>query len=170
MKLNTSLIFCFICSYSLVGCVGPKVPDFETKSQRFEWGKAYVWMSPVPGTERDATAGEGRLLMNMAYKKSYLNKKCEIIADNVYVEDLKNKTILLNQKPTYSDGSPRAVTIDEYKTGQLAFYNSIFKFDKNSMPYNIKIKIRLDCPNKKRKYMFSKRLKFKMVQPVLWEQ
>ena len=146
------------------------MPAYKTKTQKFNWGKAYVWMSTVSGTRSSATSGEGYLLIDTYYKKRYRNKSCALTVDHVSMTDPKSNLVLIEQTPLYSDGSPMTRKIDEYRSGQFSLSRLPFEFDKESFPYDLNIKIRLNCPNKKTEDSFSRKIEFQMVQPVLWEQ
>ncbi len=170
MKRTGQTLGALICACCLAGCAGPKVPAYKTKPQKFNWGKAYVWMSTVQGTQRSATTGNGYLLINMSYKKSVRNKNCVITVNHVSMKDPNSGVLLIEQTPSFKDGSPMTKNISEYKTGQFSLSGMPFEFDRDSFPYDLNIKMFLDCPNKKTDHSFSKKIEFRMVQPVIWMQ
>lgn len=152
-----------------MGCAGPKVPSYETKPQKFSWGAVHVWMATVD-TARNATSGEGYLLINMSYDKSIFNKSCAISVINVLMTDPDNGEVIIDKMPLSKDGAPMIRFIKDYKTGQFSLSDAPFKFDRASFPYQLDIKLGLDCLGDKTEHKFSKKIDFRMVQPVIWKQ
>ena len=127
-------------------------------------------MSSIAGTRRDATAGEGYLLINMSYEKRYLNKNCSITLNHVTMINPESGVVVMDQSPLMRDNSLMTREIKEYRTGQFRLSGLTFNFDRDSFPYDVKLKMTLKCPNGKTEHIFSKKIKFRMVQPVMWKQ
>ena len=168
--LKRSIPF-LICISHLAGCVGPSVPTYRTKSQNFSWGETEVWMSNAKGTPRDAMTGRGYLLVDMHYKKSYLNRNCTITLNNVSIAESEGGVILLDQTllPTKHSSLMRERKIGEYGTGQFHLSGLNFDFDRNALPYVVKLNMSLNCPDEKTEHSFSKKIRFRMEHAMIWE-
>jgi len=156
----------------LVACVGPRVPAYETKSQKFSWGRVNVWMSDSKSTPRDAKTGTGFLVVDMFYKERYLNKHCTITLNHVSMTNSASGLIKLDQAllPEKYSSLMREKEIGQYRNGQFHLSGLDFDFDRDSFPYDVNLNMNLDCPNEKSTHDFSKKIRFKMVQPVMWQQ
>lgn len=165
-KIN-HLIICVSLVSLLSGCFGDKVAAYNTESQRFSWGSAYAWMSRAPGSYIDDIEGEGYLLVNLFFEEKYLNKNCEITANHVRLTDPNTKAILIDQTPTYRDGTPFTRPISEYKTSQLSFHDTVFEYKQSDFPYDLKIEMTFQCPDETvTTDNFDQKLKFRMVYPT----
>lgn len=116
------------------------------------------------------TNGEGYLLIDMMYKSRYLNQGCELTVGETSLKNHTTGKFLINKIPTNADGSKLTKKIGEYKHGQFNMYGTVFDFDRESMPYDLEVRITLKCDGEQTEYLFSRPLKFKMAQPVIWEQ
>lgn len=161
---------CALAAFILFGCVGPRLPSYQTKTQSFSWGKAHVWMQQISGTRRDAETGQGFLLMDVVYKTKYRDKGCALTVEDVSLKDPETGEYLMRDTPTYSDGSPMTRQIREYRSGQFHMSKLVFDFEKAHLPYDLDIRLTLDCDGSETEHLFSRPLAFKMVQPVIWEQ
>jgi hypothetical protein len=166
--MRSILVLISICY--LAGCVGPRVPAYETKPQKFSWGQAHVWMSDATGTRRDAKMGVGYLLVDMVYKRSYLNKNCTITLNHVSMNDPDSGAYILDEIPLSSDNSLMTRKIGDYRSGQFGLWELTFNFDRDSFPHDVNLNMSLNCPNEKTEHNFSQEIRFRMVQPVMWEQ
>ena len=156
----------------LASCVGPRVPAYETKSQKFSWGRVNVWMSDSKSTPRDAKTGTGYLLVDMLYKESYLNRNCTITLNHVSMINSDSGIAILDEalSPAKYSSLMREKEIGQYRNGQFHLSGLEFDFDRDKFPYDINLNMKLDCPNENSIHNFSKKMKFKMVQPVAWQQ
>jgi len=160
----------FFISIWLSACVGSPVASYKTDVQKFNWGTAYVWMSRVPGSRHDDTEGSGYLQINFTFKKRVMKKNCAITVKNTYLEDPNTGVILINAVPTYSDSSPMTREIGKYNIGNLTLYNFPFEYNQSSFPYHVKLDLAFNCEGKQTLHTFDKEIKYRMVQPVIWEQ
>ena len=151
-------------------CVGPKVPAYKTKTQSFEWGSAYAWMSTTSRTDINADQGRGHLLLNTTYKKSYLNKNCKLLIKYVSLVETETGKSILNEASKGSDILPITKYFGERSKGQLPMYDLSFSYHRDAFPYDMKIGLELNCDGEISQDVFSKKLQFRMVQPVIWEQ
>lgn len=103
-------------------------------------------------------------------QETYLNENCSITLNHVVMIDPVSGAVVLNQSPLMNDNSPITREIKEHRTGQFQLSGLTFNFDRGSFPYDVKLKMRLICPNEKTEHEFSKKIRFRMVQPVMWEQ
>ena len=153
----------------LMSCAGPKVPAYKTKSQNFSWGNVYVWMSTTQVSERNALTGTGYLLINTAYKKNILNKNCNLTMTHISLTHPDGHT-LIDQIPKRKDGSALSKNILQHRTGQFSLSHIPFKFERDKFPYEVNIKIKLNCPETQSEHIFSRNIEFRMVKPVIWNQ
>ena len=169
--MKHKILILIFTSY-LTACVGPRVPAYETKPQEFSWGRVHVWMSDSKSTPRDAKTGTGFLLVDMVYKKSYLNRNCTITLNHVSMTNSSSGVIKLDQvlSPTKYSSLMRQKEIGQYRTGQFHLSGLDFDFDRDTFPYDVKLNLNLDCPNEKSVHTFSKKIRFKMVQLFMWQQ
>jgi len=172
MKHATPIISGLICASYLAACVGPRVPAYETNSQKFSWGRVNVWMSDSKSTPRDAKTGTGFLLVDMLYEESYLNRNCTIILNHVSMINSDSGVVKLDQvlSPSKHSSWMREREIEQYRNGQFHLSELAFDFDRDAFPYDINLNMSLDCPNEKSEHDFSKKISFKMVQPYMWQQ
>ena len=78
--------------------------------------------------------------------------------------------VLINGVASFKDGSPLSKDIEGIKTGQFSLSDFPIEFDRNLFPYDLNIKMVLDCPDHKTMHSFSKKINFHMEQPVIWKQ
>jgi len=165
-KINR-LIICVSLVSLLSGCFGDKVASYYTESQRFSWGSAYALMHRAPGSYIDDIEGEAYLSVNLFFDEKHLNKNCEITANHVRLTDLSTKAILIDQTPTFRDGTPFTRPISKYKTSHFSFRDIVFEYKQSEFPYDLKIKMTFQCPNETvTTHNFDQKLKFRMVYPT----
>jgi len=129
-------------------------------------------MSDSQRTLRDANTGIGFLLVDMFYEKSYLNRNCTITLNHVAMINSDSGVVKLDQalSPTKHSSWMREKEIGQYRNGQFHLSELAFDFDRDAFPFDVNLNISLDCPNEKSTHNFSKKIRFKMVQPVMWQQ
>jgi len=162
MKSSAAILGLLICGWCLAGC-GPKLPSYGTESQKFSWGSAYVWMST---RQPDALSGEGYLLINTFYNESVLNKNCAMTVRHVRMTDPDTGAVLIDEVPSWRDGSPATKEIKKFPNGQFSFHDIPFEFERESFPHELKIRIDLNCPNTRSEHEFSEPIRFFMKRPV----
>ena len=154
----------------LSSCAGPPVESYQTKVEKFSWGKVHVWMGTQPGSGRNDKQGSGYLLIDFIFKKNVIGKDCSITLTRAYLENSKSGVVLIDVVPTFSESSPMTKKIKQYKTGQLGLRNYPFEWQQDAFPYDVKINMNFDCEGKQTQHSFAKPIEFRMVQPVAWEQ
>jgi len=86
-----------------------------------------------------------------------------------YAEDQSpsTKAILIDQTPTFRDGTPFTRPISKYKTSHFSFRDIVFEYKQSDFPYDLKIKMTFQCPNETvTTHNFDQKLKFRMVYPT----
>ena len=128
-------------------------------------------MSSVAGTSRDAKAGKGFLLVDMYFKKSHLNKNCTITLYHVSITETEGGAFLLDQTllPSKYSSLMREEKIGKYSKGQFHLSGLAFDYDRNTLPYEVKLKMNLNCPDEKTDHSFSKKIKFRMEHAMIWD-
>ncbi len=156
-----------VCAF-YVTQYGTKHPAYETEPQKFSWGSAYVWMSIRPPNRGvETTSGEGYILINTYFYESVLNKNCAMTIKHVSMTEPDTGVVLIDEtSPSFRDGSPMTKDIKDFPNGQFSFHDIPFKFDRDSFPYDVKIKIDLNCPNAHSEHEFSKQIRFYMKRHV----
>ncbi len=165
MKPFATTLGTLICACCLTGC-GPKVPVYETESQKFSWGSAYVWMWIFPPRDPEATSGKGYLVINTFYNENVLNKNCAMTVTHVSMTDPDTSAVLIDETPSRRDGSPMTKDIKDFPNGQFSFHDTPFEFERDAFPHDLKIKIDLNCPDTHSEHEFSKQIKFTMRRQV----
>ena len=165
MKPFAAIFAVLIFACCLSGC-GPKLPAYETEAQKFSWGSAYAWMSIFPPHYPETTSGKGYLVINKTYNESVLNKNCAMTVKHVLMTDPDTGAVLIDETPSFRDGSPMTKDIKDFPNGQFSFHDIPFEFDRDSFPHNLKIKIDLNCPNTHSEHEFTKQIRFIMRRQV----
>ena len=160
----------FISALWLVGCVGSPVASYKTETQKFNWGKMYVWMSKAVGTRSGDTEGSGYLLVNLTLKKKVMGKGCTLTLKRVYLRDPDRGVVLIDGIASFSDARPMTTEIGEYNSRQLSLSQFPFEYEQSNFPYDLSLDLDFNCRGKQTSHEFSKQIGFSMVQPVLWEQ
>ena len=109
----------------LSSCVGSPVESYQTKVQKFKWGKMHVWMRRAHDTNtnyRDKE-GYGHLLIDFTFKKNVLNEGCVITVSRAHLKNPNTGGVLLDTASSISDSPPLSEKIEQYKMDRLIFGN-----------------------------------------------
>ncbi len=169
-QAHLNWIATFISALWLTGCIGDTVESYETKTQKFSWGKMHAWMSTAAGSRYDAPEGSGYLLLNLSYKKSVMEKGCTLTFSRVYLKDPNTGVVLIDSTDSDKNSAPMMRKIGEYNSGQLSLGKFPFEYKQSSFPYDLSLDVSFNCEGKQTSDTFSKQIEFSMVHPVIWEQ